>query len=349
MPTTFICIDATVDGKKVGGDSGLFLNIDDTDERTCYQVLLDFLKDKGLGDANVALPEGSTVVLRCVKMVERLHGGRPATDVGHIQDCTVFLSFPVVLAITEVPTKRFWFSCTRPVEARPPPANAMVVLMMQSVSGSLHLPCARAYRKMTGKDVLYNDFRDYLKEQGVGFPADVASSVGDDFISNIAAAIFPLSSKVWHALNDSHNRGGAATEPEFSDFFGRRVYSKKLDRPNYPLILQHLQEVWIGTNVIIKKGNWPLVACKLKHLFLLIEKYVKRIISQGERQNEMEHNKEPARTTEVASNVTTIEALPASRALSTTLESISNDLVYAELYSVIDTNAYMKGVSKWQR
>ena len=34
MPTTFICIDATVDGKKVGGGRGLFLTIDNDDERT---------------------------------------------------------------------------------------------------------------------------------------------------------------------------------------------------------------------------------------------------------------------------------------------------------------------------
>jgi hypothetical protein len=238
MPTTFICIDATVDGKKVDGDSGLFLTIDDNDERTCYQLLLDYFKDKGHGDANDALPGDSTVVLRCVKMVDaRLHGGRPATDVGHVQDCTVCLSFPVTLAITEVPTKKFSFYCTRHVEARPPPINAMVIMMMQPDSRNMHLPCARAYRKMTGKDSLYNDFRDYLKEKGFGFLADLASSVGDDFLSNIVAAIFPLNSKLWQAINDSHNRGGAAPEQELSGFFGRRVYSKKVDRPNYGLVL----------------------------------------------------------------------------------------------------------------
>jgi hypothetical protein len=37
---------------------------------------------------------------------------------------------------------------------------------------------------MTRKDDLYNDFRDYLKEQGVGLPADLAFSAGDDFLSN---------------------------------------------------------------------------------------------------------------------------------------------------------------------
>ncbi len=59
---------------------------------------------------------------------------------------------------------------------------------------------------------MYNDIRDYLKEQGVGFPIDIASCVGDDFISNITAILFPLSTNVWYTLNDSHNRGGATPE-----------------------------------------------------------------------------------------------------------------------------------------
>jgi hypothetical protein len=67
MPPTFSCVDATVDGKKVGGENGMFLTIDDTDGRTCQKFLLAFLKDKGLGDASVTLPPGSTVVLRCEK------------------------------------------------------------------------------------------------------------------------------------------------------------------------------------------------------------------------------------------------------------------------------------------
>ncbi len=130
MPAAFICVDAIVDGEKVGGDTGMFMTINDKDERTCHELLCAFLKDKGLGDANVALPCGSTVVLRCVKMCDaRLHGGRHASDVGLIQDCTLFLSFPVTLAITEVPTKKFSFYCTRPMEARPQPTNIMVFMM----------------------------------------------------------------------------------------------------------------------------------------------------------------------------------------------------------------------------
>ena len=67
------------------------------------------------------------IYIRRVKMCDaRLHGDRPACDVGRVQDCTVFLSFPVTLAIAEVPTKKFSFYCTRPVETRPPPTNVMV-------------------------------------------------------------------------------------------------------------------------------------------------------------------------------------------------------------------------------
>ncbi len=92
MPTSFICDDATVDGRKVGGDNGMFMTVEDNDERTCHGLLLDFFKVKGLGDANAALPLGSDVFLRCIKMIDaRLHGGRPASDGGLSQDCTVLL------------------------------------------------------------------------------------------------------------------------------------------------------------------------------------------------------------------------------------------------------------------
>ena len=72
----------------------------------------------------------------------------------------------------------------------------MVFMMARSTSADTHLPRAREFRKMTGKDFLYNDFRSYLKEQEVGFPADLASGVGEDFLSNLTSIIFPLSSKV---------------------------------------------------------------------------------------------------------------------------------------------------------
>jgi hypothetical protein len=40
MPTQFICVDVTVDGKKVDGDNGMFMTIEDTDEMTCHRFSL---------------------------------------------------------------------------------------------------------------------------------------------------------------------------------------------------------------------------------------------------------------------------------------------------------------------
>ena len=97
-------------------------------------------------------------------------------------------------------------------------------------------------------------------------------------------AILDVLCFLWQALNDKHNRGGVASEQEFAAFFDKRVYNKKANRPNYGLVLHHLQEAWIGTHAIVKKENWRVVACKLKHLFMLIEKYCKRILGQGDRE-----------------------------------------------------------------
>jgi hypothetical protein len=240
----------------------MLMKIDAGDERTCRELLLAFLESKGLGDVDALLPRDSIDVLQCVKMVDAHHGGRPSSDVGDIQDCfIVFLSFPTTLAIAEVPTKKFSCVGTRPATVRPPPRTDMVALMVQAASANIHLPPIRAYRKMNGKNILFNDFRDYLKNQGVCFLADLACSLGNDFLTSLRASIFPLSSKVWKALNDVHNRGGATPEARFSVFFGRKIIGKNVDRPDMNPTLAHLQEVWIGTSDIIKKGNWPVVAC----------------------------------------------------------------------------------------
>jgi hypothetical protein len=94
--------------------------------------------------------------------------------------------------------------------------------------------------------------------------------VGNDFVTNFSAAIFPLSSKIWIALNDKHNRGGAAPEVEFSAFWGRKTLGKKADNPNCTSTLEHLHEIWIGMNSIVKKGTWHVVACSLSTCFSLL-------------------------------------------------------------------------------
>ena len=58
---------------------------------------------------------------------------------------------------------------------------------------------------MTRKDVLYNDLRKYLQDQGVGFPADLADSLGDAFLVHLIATLFPLNNNVRKAINDKHN------------------------------------------------------------------------------------------------------------------------------------------------
>ncbi len=107
--------------------------------------------------------------------------------------------------------------------------------------------------------------------------------------------------------------------------------------------------MWIGTHAVVKKGDWLLVILKLKHLFLQIEKYCKRIIGQGERQAILYHKEEPARTAENSSNVTTIEAVPVTTTMHANLDSICRDLMNYEAYSLLDVNNYMEGMSKWLR
>jgi hypothetical protein len=110
---------------------------------------------------------------------------------------------------------------------------------------------------MNARDILYNDFRNYLKEQEVGFPGDDASSLGDEFIEHFTSALFPLSQSVWKHLNDPHDRRRAAPDPEFFVFFGRKVMGHKADRPCLIIVVKHLQEVWIGMGKVLTKGiNW---------------------------------------------------------------------------------------------
>ena len=72
-------------------------------------------------------------------------------------------------------------------------------------------------------------------------------------------------------------------------------------------------------------------------------------MSQGERQHQLYHREEPTRTTEVASNVATIEELPVTRLLPPSLRNICRDFINYRTYSLIDVCAYMEGMSIWQR
>ena len=54
-------------------------------------------------------------------------------------------------------------------------------------------------------------------------------------------------------------------------------------------------------------------------------------MGQGETHQALHHSEELARTDEVASNVVTVEALPANKTMPESLASIRNYLTYADL------------------
>jgi hypothetical protein len=99
---------------------------------------------------------------------------------------------------------------------------------------------------MTWKDELYSDFRKYLKDRGVGFPADLAPSVGDEFLKHITYANYPLSVSILPSINDTHNRGGAASNQEFKVFFGSKIIGPNADKPSMTPTVQHLYELYCG-------------------------------------------------------------------------------------------------------
>ena len=98
-----------------------------------------------------------------------------------------------------------------------------------------------------------------------------------------------------------------------------------------------------------EKGHLACCRMQLKHLFLLIDKYAKRVLSQAERQQIHYQHEEHAITIEVASNVTTIEALPICRSLPSNLRRIRQDIMNKNMYELVDVSSYMGGMSKWQR
>ena len=149
----FICVEVILDGKRVGGQ-GAYMNVEC--DSTCKQVLLAFLNTHS--PDNCPLPDSSKVIMQCTKMSDTVQG-RAAIDVGVVRDCSVFLDYPVLMAITEVPTKHFLFKCERPVEQRRPRGNAFTVILESQNTGNCHLPPARVRFVMNAHDILYNDLR----------------------------------------------------------------------------------------------------------------------------------------------------------------------------------------------
>jgi len=179
--------------------------------------------------------------MQCTKLSDNVQG-RTTTDVGVVRNCSVFLDFPMLMTITEVPTKHFLFKCERPVEQRRPRGNAFNVILESQNTRNYHLPPTRVRSEMNAHDTLYNDLRHLLKDHKVGFFADLASSVGKGFLRHLSSSIFPLGLDVWNSLiNDKHNRAGLAPDSDFGVFLGRKALAgHKADRPSLLTLVRNL-------------------------------------------------------------------------------------------------------------
>ena len=88
----FICVDTFVDGNRVCGN-GTFMRI--STEATCNDVLVEFM---GLRAPEYCpLLDSTTVIMVCVKISDTVLG-KPASDVGSRQDCSIFLYYPISMA-----------------------------------------------------------------------------------------------------------------------------------------------------------------------------------------------------------------------------------------------------------
>ena len=147
-------MEVHVDGKRVGGNA-TFMRV--ALDESCKEVLFEFLAM--YASSYNPLPISPNVVMMCVKNYDTIHDMH-ASDVGSIHGCSVFLGFLVWMVLSEVPTQMLAFKCTRPIEeARPPRQDHIVVMMAQRNTRCLHLPPIRIRIVISGKDVLYDDFR----------------------------------------------------------------------------------------------------------------------------------------------------------------------------------------------
>ena len=120
----FICVDVFVHGKRAGGH-GTYIRVE-VDTTTCKELLDQFLQRHA--SECFPLPASTTVVIMCEKMSDK-GIARHVHDFGSSKDCSIFLDYPVTMAMTEVPTKRFTYKCSRPIEAQHPSQDPIVVMM----------------------------------------------------------------------------------------------------------------------------------------------------------------------------------------------------------------------------
>jgi hypothetical protein len=87
--SSFICVDVLIDGKRVGGN-GTFMVV--SVETTCKEVLSDFLRLHA--SDYYPLLDATVVTMLCMKTTDSSDRDKP------FQDCTVFLDYPVTLAMS---------------------------------------------------------------------------------------------------------------------------------------------------------------------------------------------------------------------------------------------------------
>ncbi len=144
--------------------------------------------------------------------------------VQHVDECSIggakravkinanrMLDEEVYVVMEDVPTRQFDFVVKQAkvadVDAPGPPVNAFDVLRLASSRVHLLLPPPRATHDNTADDKLFNDFRGWLEENGVGWPRNEVGTQGRQFLNRITTAFFSLTSNMFSQMSDKSNAG----------------------------------------------------------------------------------------------------------------------------------------------
>jgi hypothetical protein len=145
--------------------------------------------------------------------------------VQHIDECSIggakravkinanrMLDEEVYVVMEDVPTRQFDFVVKQAEVAvadahGPPVVNAFDVLRVASSRVHLLLPPPRATHDNTADDKLFNDFRGWLEENGVGWPRNEVGTQGRQFLNRITTAFFSLTSNMFSQMSDKGNAG----------------------------------------------------------------------------------------------------------------------------------------------
>ncbi len=79
------------------------------------------------------------------------------------------------------------------------------------------IPPPRNTLDNTSDDILHNDILLWLERKGVGLARSEVPTKRKEFVDRTTAAFFPLTSKMFEAMNDSYN--ASINSPFLSVFF----------------------------------------------------------------------------------------------------------------------------------